>query len=343
MRKILLLPALLWSATVFSQAQDSTAYKFILNYAVPSSPAFMALDASPQQVTRGSAAKPLVLHAFTNFLQTGRLDPGVAVDFSPYVLLGGGFKHLDEYQNNAAKRIVANSMLSLATLKNSKDSTNIDFGFGARITLIDDHDLFSNKQTARNITRALGTALAGRAAAPVVPGVPEDETGVNGEPAATVAVDLDRFYTEAYQAIRNKPGFALSAGYGYRTTARSSSLSKDSLVNNRSTIWLSGTRYTSGDFDVLGTIQGSWGDTTSSGWIAGIAVASKNKASNFGAELVYDFEGKTWNYGANFEIKILRQFSYVVSIGKRSVLVNGVELKDRLLIISNLRLNLFGR
>src|SRR3954470_13692458 len=93
-----------------AQPEDSSAYKFILDYAVPSSPAFTVLDVTPQQVTRGSAAKPLTLNAFSNFLQTGRLDPGIAVDCSPYILLGGGFQNLEQYRQNWYRRALANSM-----------------------------------------------------------------------------------------------------------------------------------------------------------------------------------------------------------------------------------------
>src|SRR4051812_35067298 len=203
MKNILCGIAFLISTISFGQsAADTTeAYKFILDYAVPSSPAFTALDVTPQQVMRGSAAKPLVINAFTNFLQTGRLDPGIAADFSPYILLGGGFENLDEYRKNVAKRILANSMLSLAALKNSRDSLNTDLGAGLRITLRDDHDLFANTKTARVITDKIGNALANAAQAPVVIGdVPDDEVGTNGNPSGTVSVDLDRFYTDAYNS-----------------------------------------------------------------------------------------------------------------------------------------------
>ncbi len=61
-----------------------------------------------------------------------------------------------------------------------------------------------------------------------------------------------------------------------------------------------------------------------------------------GAELLYDFFTKEWNYGANFEIRILKQFTYVVSLSKRSVYINGIDVSNRFRIISNLRLNLFG-
>lgn len=189
---------------------ETNAYKFILDYAVPSSPAFTVLDATPQQVTRGSAAKPLIFHAFPNFLQTGRLDPGIAADFSPYVLLGGGFQNLEHYRTSWIRRMLANSMLSVAALKNSKDSSNADIGLGIRITIFDDHDLFANSPIARAITDKIGTALSSAAKAPVIAGqIPDDEIGTGeGGTVGTVAADLDRFYTDAYNSIRNVPGFA---------------------------------------------------------------------------------------------------------------------------------------
>ena len=330
---------------VSGQTDEETkeAYKFILDYAVPSSPAFSVLDITPQQVTRGSAAKPLVFNAFTNFLQTGRLDPGIAIDFSPYILLGGGFDNLDQYRKQWYRRALANSMLSLAALKNSKDSTNTDICAGFRITFFDDHDLFANSQTVKTITDKIGNALAGAAKTPVISGqIPDDEIGTDGNVSGTVPVDLDRFYTDAYNSIRKSKGWALSLGGGYRTTAKSSSLTPDSMVNRQSRLWLSSTRYTSGGFDIYGILQGTFYDTIKSKWIAGLAAGSKNKRSNLGAELVYDFSAKEWNYGANFEIRILKQFTYLISLGKRTVLVNGVDVVSRFRVISNLRLNLFG-
>ena len=320
-----------------SAADTTEAYKFILDYAVPSSPAFTVLDVTPQQVTRGSAAKPLMFNAFTNFLQTGRLDPGIAADFSPYVLLGGGFQNLEEYRKNWYRRALANSMFSVAALKNSKDTANTDIGMGVRITLFDDHDLFANSKTARSITNKIGGALADAAKAPTGIGVPEDDS-----PSETVAVDLNRFYTEAYDSIRNVPGWALSVGFGYRTTARSSALISDSMINKQSKLWISSTRYTAGGFDIYGILQGTFTDTAKSKWIAGLAAGSKNKKSNMGAELVYNFSSKEWNYGANFEIRILKQLTYIISLGKRSILINGVDIVSRFRVISNLRLNLFG-
>ncbi|MEO5562730.1 MAG: hypothetical protein ABIR18_04825 [Chitinophagaceae bacterium] len=345
MKKALLIISLFVSSLSFAQkkAADTEAYKFILDYAVPSSPAFTVLDVTPQQVTRGSAAKPLVLNAFTNFLQTGKLDPGVAVDFSPYILLGGGFKNLKEYRDNPYKRALANSMVSLAALKNSKDSTNTDIGLGIRLNLFDDRDLFANSATSVSITDKIGNALADAAKAQtVIGGVPDDEIGTNGSPTGTVTVDMDRFYTDAYNSLRNVKGWALSVGFGYRATAKSSVLDADSLINKQSKLWISSTRYTAGGFDIFGILQGSFSDDAKSKWIGGLAAGSKNKKSNLGAELVYDFSAKQWNYGGNFEIRILKQFTYLVSFGKRSLLVNGVDVISTFRVISNLRLDLFG-
>lgn len=333
----------------FSFSQTTTpankeAYKYILDYDVPSSPAFTALDATPQQVTRGGAVKPLVASAFSNFLQTGKLDPGMAVDFSPYILLGGGFKNLDDYKKkeNWHMRMLANTMLSAAVLKNSKDSSNSDIGLGVRITFHDSHDLFSSK-LASGITNKIGTALATAAKAPTVIGVPPDEIGTdNAGVPGTVPVDLSRFYTDAYNEIRKTPGWALSLGYGYRTTAKAAVIVSDSLINKQSKLWLSGTWYTGTLFNVYGTVQGTFPSNKKALWIAGMAVGSKNKSNNMGAEIVYDFLNKEINYGANFEIKILDKFTYVISLGKRTVIINGVDVVNTFRVISNFRINLFG-
>ena len=325
---------------------EKEAIKYILDYDVPSSPAFTVLDATPQQVTRGGAVKPLVVSAFSNFLQTGELDPGIAVDFSPYVLLGGGFKNIDDYKEkkNWYKRMLANSMFSGAVLKNSKDSTNADIGIGFRITFHDSHDLFSNSQVAADITDKIGNALAEAAKAPIVTGaVPQDGMGTDsGGISGTVPVELSRIYADAYNKISTTKGWALSMGYGYRTTAKAAVLASDSLINKQSKLWLSSTWYTGTMFNVYGIIQGTFPVKEKAQWIAGLSIGSKNKSNNMGAELVYDFLNKEVNYGVNFEIKIFDKLTYVISLGKRSVMINGVDVINAFRIISNFRINLFG-
>jgi hypothetical protein len=317
------------SLSIAQTNSDTAAYKYILDYQVPTSPAFGILDISPQQVVRAGAAKPFVANVFTDYLKTQKLNPGIALDFSPYVLLGGGFKNVKEYQDNIQKRMMANTMLSFATIKNSHDTSNMDIGIGVRITLFDSHDLFSNDNA--RITNAIGTSLAQGSNAPKPPrGVPED-----GIDEVTAVAGLKQIYEDAYKKIRDKPGTAASIGFAYKTTARNSIITKDSLINNLSKVWLSFTQYhIFQGADLMTILQGKFGDGVSAEWNAGAALASQNKASNMGAELVYNFKTKAWDYGANFEINI-------ISLGKRST-INGIPVKDFFSVNSNFRINLFS-
>lgn len=317
-------------------SSDTTAYKYILDYQVPTSPAFGILGISPQQVVRAGAAKPFVAGVFTDYLKTQKLNPGIALDFSPYVLLGGGFKNIKEYQNSPEKRILANTMISFATIKNSIDTANMDIGLGVRITLFDSHDLFSNENST--ITNSIGNSLAQAGVAKVLQhGVPED-----GVDQVTAIPGLKEIYEDAYKAIRDKKGGAASLGFAYKTTARNAIITKDSLTNNLYKIWLSFSQYNIfPGADLLTILQGKFGDGLSAEWNAGAALASVNKSSNMGAELVYNFRTNAWDYGANFEIKIAKKFSYVVTLGKRST-INGVPVKDFFSINSNFRINLFS-
>jgi|GEM_PF-2234693 len=331
---------ILLARTAFCQsaASDTNAYKYILDYQVPTSPAFSILDISPQQVTRAGAVKPLVANLFSNFLQTQKLDPGIAVDFSPFLLLGGGFKDLNEYKQSAEKRILANTLFSLATIKNQSDSSSTDIALGLRITLFDSHDLFSNSATLNEITNSIGTSLANRASAVVVPGgIPDDVIG------PSQAVGLQEAYTAAYNKLKNIPGYAASAGFGYRATARNSVVEPDSLLNEQYKVWLSVSRYKFFQgADLLTILQGKFGKSIKPEWILGFALASQNKSNNMGAEAVYNFLTHEWDYSANFELKLIDKVSYVVSLGKRSS-INGVETARYFTINSNLRLNLFSK
>ncbi|MES2002872.1 MAG: hypothetical protein V4450_00020 [Bacteroidota bacterium] len=315
---------------------DTTAYQYILDYQVPTSPAFGILGISPQQVVRAGAAKPFVAGVFTDYLKTQKLNPGIAIDFSPYILLGGGLKNIKEYQERPEKRILANTMLSFATIKNSIDSANMDIGLGVRITLFDSHDLFSNNNSA--ITNSIGTSLANASNAVARRNViPEDGIG-----EVTVVPGLKEIYEEAYKKVRDTKGSAASVGFAYKTTAHNSILTKDSLTNNLYKVWLSFSRYNIfPGADLMTIVQGKFGDGLQAEWNMGAALASVNKASNMGAEMVYNFRTKAWDYGANFEIKIARKFSYIVTLGKKST-INGIPVKDFFSINSNFRINFFS-
>lgn len=327
---------------LFAAGQDETsAYKYILDYQVPSSPAFTLLDVTPQQVTRASAAKPLLAHLFSNYLQTNKLDPGIALDFSPYLLLGGGFKNINDYQNNTGKRILANTLLSIASIKNSTDSNNLDFAIAGRITLFDSHDLFADKNSS--ITNDIGASLANAADARVINGqIPDDVVGTVDNPASTVPVDLTQIYNKAYNSLKSKGGVASSVGFGYKSTAKNSSLVLDSLINQEYKLWWSFTKYKIfKGADLLSIVQGTLGKEIIPEWKGGIAVASQNKTSNMGAEIVYNFETKDWEYGANFEIRLFKQLTYVIFLGKRSIEDNRT-LVEKFRAISSFRLNLFS-
>jgi len=154
---ILCLLFLFFAQRVLADSPDSSrsAYKYILDYDVPESPAFTVLGVSPAKVLRGSAAKPIVLNLLNQFGSSERTQNGVAVDFSPFFVFGGRMKNVMEYRNSRKKQIIANTLFSFSTVQDKAETTSLKFGVGLRLTLFDCHDLLQNAQLGRDIDSLL--------------------------------------------------------------------------------------------------------------------------------------------------------------------------------------------
>src|SRR5260370_16222968 len=95
----------LWCAVVGAvtlAAQDTgwvTIYRFILGIDVPESPALVATGVAPTHVLPASAPKPVALSVLETVSSGGRTSSGVAIDFAPYFLAGGGARVLASYRS----------------------------------------------------------------------------------------------------------------------------------------------------------------------------------------------------------------------------------------------------
>lgn len=318
----------------FSQKIDTTAaYSYILDYQVPQSPAFTVLGTNPTQIVRGSAAKPLVVNLLTEFIQSGKIQPGVAIDFSPFFLFGGQFKNINDYRDNDKNRLLANTQLSIAALKNKTDSSSADIGVGMRFTFWDDHDLLNNSALTRGISEILsGNANAGTNFSD------EDVIGDNKE-----IMSLKNFYALAYSEMRKHKGSALSAGYGFRSTAKNSYLAQDSLTNIEHSVWVAFSAYSIiNGIDLLANFQGKYAEGQLPANKAGIALVSQNKNNNVGAEFVYDFVNEKFEGGLLSEFRLLGNLSALVGMSAiTDITVTGKPL--RLKVNTSLKWNLMGK
>ena len=85
-------------------------------------------------------------------------------------------------------------------------------------------------------------------------------------------------------------------------------------------------------------VQARLGNGTKPEWKGGLALTSQNRYSNIAAEVVYNTLTKEWEYGASAEIRLVKQVSYVVSLGKRSI--EGKEVVEKFRVLSSFRFHL---
>lgn len=138
--------------------------------AVPESPAFTFLGATPNLVSRPSSVRDLGAALLTGVNPEGVMQQGFALDLTPWIYIPGYSIPLDDYASSVLQRGLANLQLSVGTVATAGDSASTDFAIGLRTTLFDGTDPMVND----SLTTALGPALR-RCAAGVGPGLSEEE------------------------------------------------------------------------------------------------------------------------------------------------------------------------
>jgi hypothetical protein len=106
---------------------------------VPESPAFTLLGVTPQNVTRPATPKAFQTALLNSVDSDGKLQSGVSIDTSPYLLYAGNMLTIDQYRRDAAAQILARTNLSLASTKEASGSAE-HLAAGLHITLFDAGD-----------------------------------------------------------------------------------------------------------------------------------------------------------------------------------------------------------
>jgi len=335
-RAVWLCLAALCPATALGQGTDTSAQRYVLDYDVPESPALVALGAAPANVTRGSAAKPIIA-SLLNEVQTGqKLGSGIAIDFAPYFLFAGRLASIQEYRDNRLKRWLANLQLSIATIQSASDTGSLRFGAGARVTLFDNHDLLQDKTLGADIDQAL--TAAANALRPVAGG---------GEVGAPITVaNLTGAYARARERVRTTPGDALSVGWGMSALVRGGVANADSIANTRHRVWLSYRHTFRGGTDLLATAQWKQADSSGSSARAGAALRANGKDANLALELYYDSQPHDWTagrigIGANAEWRFSHGVGLVASLATEPTTV-GSRTISKLKVRTSLRWDMNG-
>lgn len=195
--------------------------------AVPESPAFTLLGATPAQVARPASARDFGLALINGVAADGKTVSGFAIEASLWRLLPGVRIPLEEYQESRLKYVLANTQLSLGTAGREGDPGSTDLGVGVKFTLLDRGDPMASSE----FTRELGDALLD--CLPESPDVDEKAAAAELECIdRVIAARWDGHARENWNAAR------LSLAVAARWTFEENDF--DRVVDNGLRAWLTG-------------------------------------------------------------------------------------------------------
>lgn len=195
--------------------------------AVPESPAFTLLGATPAQVARPASVRDLSLALINGVAPDGKVLNGFAIEASLWQLIPDLRIPLQEYQQSRLKYLLANTQLSLGTVAHEGDAASTDLGFGVKISFLDRGDPMASPE----FTRGLGDALVD--CLPDNPEMGEEETAAELECVdKLIAARWNEHARENWNAAR------LSLALATRWTFEDSDF--DRMENNGFRAWLTG-------------------------------------------------------------------------------------------------------
>lgn len=286
-------------------APGGAAYKYVLDYDVPESPAFAVLGLSPSNVLRASAAKPVAAQLL-NQLASGSGDgQGIALDFAPWLAFGGGFTSVSEYNRRPTLRLLSRVLLSGATVQPDEASGTLRYGAGLRVTLLDSRDPLGDARLANDISSLLARCAT----------APETLGGGDEQPVRRTC-DTRIAYDSARARAERQGGVALSAGFGTSGRMLDGFANRDSLTTEVNRAWVAfrwaPPRLTQAD--LLATAQWRDGPTVDREVLLGVAARLNTGAGSFAGELAYGSESGTLHPGLNAEFRILPRVSVIAAV-----------------------------
>ncbi|MEO8600947.1 MAG: hypothetical protein ABI629_00075 [bacterium] len=109
-----------------------------LDLAVPESPAFTALDLTPETITRPASPRQVAVDVLSGLDPNGNFQAGLALDTVPWLLLRGKQLTIKDYEDSLAQQLASNFEVSAATTKGTdSDDTSLKLALGFKLTPID--------------------------------------------------------------------------------------------------------------------------------------------------------------------------------------------------------------
>jgi hypothetical protein len=115
-----------------------------MNFAVPDAPAFKILDSQPDNIMRPATTQELAVSLSDPFINR-ELPSALAIEFSPYLTIGGSSLTLKSYQESFLSRLLYHTRISIASQRSTSTGDTTVLAFGLRFTLLDESDLRLDK------------------------------------------------------------------------------------------------------------------------------------------------------------------------------------------------------
>jgi hypothetical protein len=189
-----------------AQGDDTVSLAKIVQFSIPNSPAFDFIGESPDEVTRPTSPKALTTALLSGLTSSGKFQQGLAIEIAPWQLAS---PHMDlqEYQSGRGF-VLANSSVSIGTVKASGDSPVTNLGVGARMVFFDRTD------PSGPASKAVGDAAMQRVllnCLPPGPAKPSDVPKIK----ACVAREDSAFHTSWRASHWNDYALSLAAATGW--------------------------------------------------------------------------------------------------------------------------------
>jgi hypothetical protein len=274
--------ALLVLATASRAQTVINVQHYALGVDVPEPPAFAALNVGPP-MHLGSAPKPAAFAVQVS--RIGNADvTALAVDVSPYFLLGGGVRTLASYRSMTVRgrlmRVLTKTIVSLGAARSVSDPSATTLAVGIRSTAHDPHDPIASTRLPEDVVAAF--AAAGIS----TPGPEAESLGDHG-------VDLSHVFAQARRLARGRSGdMQVSLGVGLSGRAAGGSLSRDSIGTSHNNGWIAAQYVFGSRYDLIGTVEFRDLSKETSRFISGLAVRRKGAAGDLQIGLRYDAREK---------------------------------------------------
>ena len=306
---------------------------------MPDAPAFTYLSASPTTISRPTSARDFAVSLADGIDSLGRVQRGLAFDFTPWVLSPGRMTH-QLYRTRRGYYVLGNLQASLGTVQSVADSTATDIAFGLRTNLWDGTDPLADDSLGRQMDRVVRECVEWSREAQTR--APVEETI---EQCADSAIT--RLTDEWLDAGHwNDFGLSIAAAFGARL--RESEIS--SFVGRGGAVWATvaipiGERLG----QIVGQLRGDWlraadaGEATRAFTGGAKLVFGNERVGGFGeiigslANRGVDKNTGRWSVGVEYRATE----TLWLSTGFGSTLGNSVT-GNRAMVIANLRWNVSG-